>query len=216
MTTKTLTNRARKSKTELNQETLDFLEQLNFVSKAQTKAGVPYQTHCVIKNGILSAFDGTITIGINCNFDFEACPHTTTLIDAIKNCASDVSITQLNSCALSIKSGKFKATINCMPADQMICIDPDPKIATIDNKILDAFNAVVNIISESATREILAGALLQCNTVIATNGALLVEYWHGINLPSGLLLPRKFIKAVIDSNKNLSGFGFSPKSVTLF
>lgn len=216
MAAKNFAARARKSKTELNQETLDFLQSLTFVSKAQSKTGVPYQTHCVIKNGILSAFDGVITIGIACKFDFEACPHTLSLIDAIKNCASDVAITQLNNCSLSIKSGKFKATIDCYPSDNMICIAPDPKVATIDNRILDAFNAVVNIISDSAPKECLAGALLQCNSVLATNGALLVEYWHGINLPSGLLLPKKFIKSVIDSDKNLVGFGYSPNSVTFY
>lgn len=216
MTAKNFATRARKSKTELNQETLDFLQSLTFVSKAQSKLGVPYQTHCVIKNGILSAFDGVITIGVACKFDFEACPHTMSLIDAIKNCASDVSITQLNNCVLSIKSGKFKASIQCHPSDNMICIAPDPKIATIDNRILDAFNAVVNIVSETAAKECLAGVLLQCNSVLATNGALVVEYWHGINLPSGLLLPKKFVKSVIDSDKNLTGFGYSPNSVTFY
>ena len=189
---------------------------MNFISKAQSKLGVPYQTHCVIKNGILSAFDGTITIGIACKFDFEACPHTLSLIDAIKNCSSDVSITQLNNCVLSIKSGKFKASIDCHPSDNMVCIPPDPKIATIDNRLLDAFNCVVNIVSETAAKECLAGVLLQCNSVLATNGMLLVEYWHGINLPSGLLLPKKFVKAVIDSDKNIAGFGYSPNSVTFY
>jgi hypothetical protein len=61
-----------------------------------------------------------------------------------------------------------------------------------------------------------ASILLNGQSVIATNGKVLFEYWHGIDLPPALPIPKALIGPLSKINKKLTKFGYSNSSITLF
>ncbi|AMW36144.1 DNA polymerase III beta subunit [Xanthomonas phage XAJ2] len=189
---------------------------LKFIAPAQKKAGLHYQTHCVFYGGNVIAFDGLLTIGHPIEEDIHCCPESLKLLESLNKCGQELNITQLDSGRLSIKSGRFKAIVNCHPFNEMPYVGPDQLCAVIDDRIKEAFSAIGQIISESADRIVCACICLRANTAVATNGFVLAEYWHGIDLPDNLLIPKLAVKAICAATKKLVGFGFSTHSATFF
>lgn len=207
--------RARKVK-EQNSGAASLIEALKFVALAQQKEGTPYQTHCIINGGRIGAFNGTFATGHLIEDDLSACPHTIKLLDALGKCGANLAITQLDSGRLSIKSDRFKALVPCVPFDSLGFIEPDAPIAPIDDRLKLGFDMVSPLLNETAPKAMFAAALLQANSIVGTNGSMLIEYWHGIDLPPGLLIPKAAMTAVCKTNKKLCRFGYSPNSVTFF
>lgn len=207
--------RARKPK-EQNSGAASLIEALKFVGLAQQKEGTPTQTHCIINGGRMMAFNGIFATGHLVEDDLSACPHTTRLLDALGKCGANLSITQLDSGRLSIKSDRFKAFVPCIPFDQLTAVEPDAPCATIDDRLKVGFDLVAPILSETAQKAMFAGALLQAGSIVGTNGHVLVECWHGIDLPPGLLIPKAALQALVKTPKKLAKFGFSPNSATFF
>lgn len=207
--------RARKPKAKAN-GAAPLIEALKFIGLAQQKEGAPHQTHCHISNGRIMAFNGVFATGCLIEDDLSACPHTTRLLDALGKCGEKLSITQLDSGRLSIKSDRFKAFVPCAKFDEIPVIEPDAPCADIDDRLKQGFEMVAPLLGETAQRAIYAGALLQSGSIVGTNGALLVEFWHGIDLPPGLIVPKAALQAVAKTAKKLTRFGFSPNSATFF
>lgn len=207
--------RARKPK-EQNSGAASLIEALKFVALAQQKEGTPVQTHCIINQGRMMAFNGIFATGHLIDDDLSACPHSTRLLDALGKCGANLSITQLDSGRLSIKSDRFKAFVPCVPFDQLVCVEPDAPCAAIDDRLKAGFDMVAPILSETAQKAMFAGALLQAGSIVGTNGHVLVEYWHGIDLPPGLIVPKAALQALTKTAKKLTRFGFSPNSATFF
>lgn len=194
-----------------------LINALKFVSVAQKKQGqAAHHSHCVFYGGYVTAYDGLLTAGCPIEEDIHACPNTFKLLDALTKCAEKLSITQLESGKLSIKSEKFKAIVPCEILENMPYVGPDVNCAVVDDRLKTAIETVVPLTSESADRIALTAVLIQANTAVATNGHVLLECWHGIDLPPNLLIPKAAAKAIINVGKKLTGFGFSTGSVTFF
>ena len=181
---------------------------LQFVSIAQKDKGSTFQTHCQIANNQIVAFDGNLSAGHYVEDELTACPQTKVLKEALLKCGQALSITQLDNKRLAIKSDKFSAFVPCF-TDEMPLIVPDLPVAPIDDRLKTGFEVVGLLAKEGAERVVLASILLNANSMIGTNGHIVVEYWHGINLPCGLVLPKSFISAILKTDKTLSQFGFS-------
>jgi len=67
---------------------------------------------------------------------------------------------------------------------------------------------------EGAQRVALAAVCMAGPTVMATNGFVVVEAWHGCDLPPFMLIPKLAIAALLKIEKKLIGFGCSDRSVT--
>lgn len=207
--------RARKPKDAAN-GAASLIEALKFIALAQQKEGTPVQTHCVVSSGRAMAFNGIFATGHLVEDDLSACPHTIRLLDALGKCGETLSITQLDSGRLSIKSGAFKAFIQCIPFGEVPMIEPDSPCATIDDRLKAGFDLIAPLLNETAPRPIFASALLQSGSIVGTNGHVLIEHWHGIDLPPGLLIPKASLQAVTKTAKKLARFGFSQNSATFF
>ena len=182
-----------------------LLDALKFVSQASAKAGTPAQTHCTIENGILSAFNGTITISHPIHEDLNACPHTFTLLDALSKVVDEVSITQVSESEICVSSGAFSVNVPCSPGIETPI--PPPNIHAITNKIKDALAFVAPIPRDDKTDLVRSSVLLQTGSAVATCGLVIGEYWHGENLPT-MILPKALAKIVGNSPFDLVGFGY--------
>lgn len=209
----TAAKRGRKAKA-TESSAANLVDGLKFVSIAQKEHGEPRQTHCVMGGGWILASDGGISAGCKTEDEISAAPHTRRLLAALQKANGQISIVQLASGRLSVKGTKFSALVPCQELQDMPEIFPDPKIALLTNEIKRAFFACAALTNESAPEPYKAGVLLQANTVVGTNGHALIEYWHGIDLPPGLMIPKASAVAVANCPKNLVGFGFTDRSVT--
>jgi len=208
--------RKRAAKAKATSAASGLIEALKFVSSAQKKGGHVYQQHVVIQNNTISAYDGSLTIGQYIEEDLTACPQSALLMAALLKCGEKLSMAQGDANRITIQSGRFKANVPCVDLTSMPATTPDPPIAHIDNRIKDGFNAVMALATEGAKHVIEASLLLQANSVVATNRSVIIEYWHGIDLPPGLVIPKASAQVIAKCDKNLTGFGFSPYSATFW
>lgn len=197
-------------------EPLRLLQALEFMALVQKDKGAPYQTHVMLANNCAVGFDGVLAAGHLIDESLFACPHTLTMLAALKRCEGALSVTQLDSGRLSVKSGKFRALVPCTPNATLPGVMPDPVAGPITNALRDGLLAVSPIIVENSQRVITAAAAVRANSVVATNGNMILEYWHGIDLPPNMLVPKLFINALARIDKNLVSFGFSATSFTVY
>lgn len=193
-----------------------LLAALKFVSVAQKKSGPVETQFCRIFGGFVTATNGVLTAGARVEEDLQTCPHTMQMIAALSKVAGDVSIVQLSENALSVASGSLRALVPCVTFAQLPQVMPDESCATIDDRIKTAFADVSGLATEGAPNATYAAVLLQAQTAVATNGAALLEAWHGIDLPPGMMLPKCAAVAVAKAKPSLQGFGFSQSSATFW
>lgn len=193
-----------------------LLAAIEFCSCVSEKVGAPYETHIGLKSNWAVAFNGIVAAGSPIEEDVYCYPHTMLLIDALSKCEETFSLTQLDNGRLSVKSGKFKAIVPCLDPILMQEALPDPQLAPITNKFKEAVEAVGVLASENAMHVLTASVLMNGQSVISTNRTMLFEYWHGLDLPSNIPLRKEFIKALVKTKKNLTGFGLGKSSVTIF
>jgi hypothetical protein len=193
-----------------------LLDALQFCSVVSEKLGASYETHIGLRNNWAIAFNGIIAAGAPIVEDIVCHPHTLLLFDALSKCEENYSLTQLDNGRLSVKSGKFKAVVPCLDPTLMQEALPDPMIVGIDNKFKDAVEAVGVLASENAQHVLTASVLMNGASVISTNRVMLLEYWHGLDLPPNIPLPKQFVAALVKQKKALTGFGFSRSSATFY
>lgn len=193
-----------------------LLKALEFVSCVSENVGAPHETHVGLKNKWAVAFNGIVAAGAPIDEDIYCYPHTIDMLTALSKCEENFSLTQLDNMRLSIKSGKFKAVVECLEPIIMQEAMPDPPIVGITNKFKEAVEAVGVLASENAQHVLTASVLMNGPSVISTNRTMLFEYWHGLDLPINMPLPKEFVKSLCAHKKNLTQFGCSNCSATFY
>lgn len=210
------TRARRPKKTEEPSPADSLIAGLKFIKPAQKAVGTIQQQYSAISGHWIAASNGILTIGAKIEDDLTACPHSTQLLDALLKCGHELSITQLSETALSVKSDKFKAVIPCVTFAEVGLTGPDEQIAVIDDRVKAAFDCVMCLATDGAPNAVHAAVLLQAGSAVATNGHALLEYWHGVDLPPGLLVPKASAVAIVKAGKPLTGFGYSGTSATFW
>jgi hypothetical protein len=192
-------------------------EALNFVAPASNDGvTAPYQAHARMAGNWIIATDGALSAGHPIEEELALCPHIGRLIDALNKAGSTLAITERDNGTLMITGDKLRAVIPCIPGDQYPALMPDPRIATIDERIKEGFTKLLPLAKEDAERIVEISVLLRANSMFSCNGQVIFEFWHGIDLPPGMAIPKAFVAAVAKQSKKLEGFGFSDKSVTFY
>lgn len=189
---------------------------LDFIKVAQVDKANDLQTksHCRLAAGYAVAFDGVLALGHPIDEDLNLCPHTYRLVDALKRCKQTLSITQLDGDKLVIKSGGFRAVIPCLNPAALPYAVPDVQAGEIDESIKEGFALLNPIVSGAGQTTVEASLLLQNNSMVATDRQVMLEFWHGINLPDGLAIPKQAVTAVCKIGLKPVGIGVSDRTVT--
>lgn len=211
MATKTPRARAKKEPKVLDNS---LLLALQFVNAAQRETGTLQQTHCVLRDHWAVASDSVMTLGHPIADDLAACPQTKRLIDALGRCAEGFSVTQHDADRLSVKAGGFRVAVPCIDLADVPVFWADPVVAPIDGRFTDACRAIAHLSTEGAQRVVYASLLMCGQSVVATNGTVIAEAWHGIDLPPAIVMPKASIAALLKIDKKLTGFGCSDRSIT--
>lgn len=192
-----------------------LLDALKFLSLVTKDVGAPCVTHIYLKQNWAMAFNGVLSAGHKITETIEACPHNKLMIEALSKCEQEFTIAQ-DGARLAIKSGKFKAFVPCLDQSLLQIYAPDEPIAVINDTLKVALEAVSVLANEQAQNILMSSILLNGTSVIATNRVMIFEYWHGINMPSNLAIPKTVVQALVKITKKLTGFGFSDNSVTFW
>lgn len=161
-----------------------------------------------------TAFNGVIAAGCPITEDIYACPNSKLIVEALSKCGEHISFTQLEH-KLSIKSDKFKAIVPCIDPTLLNIALPDNPICPITDAFKEGLSIVGTLANENAQSVHLASILMNGPSLIATNGKVVIEYWHGLNLPPGISLPKALVEP-LNNTKKLAQFGFSQSSVTFW
>lgn len=193
----------------------ELVEALAFVSNAANKGLHEWVDYVVLHGNYAIAGNGMVTAGYPIAEDITACPHLAKLKTAISKCSKSLNITQLDNGKLSVKGEKLVAQVDCLSLDAYPFVQPDQNIASIDDRIKVAFSICGEVISEDGTRMVESALLLEANQCTACDGKTLLQYWHGIDLPPDLVLPKAFVALICKIKLPLVGFGYTPgRSVT--
>lgn len=198
------------------QETSKLIEALKFTSTILKKEGDINETFVNLNNKWAFAFNGILAIGHPIEEDIKACPHNYKLLEALSKCGQNISITQMDENRLSIKSDKMKAIVPCIDYDSFFVMSPDTPQAEVSDKFIQAAN-LVSIVSKDDTNEVVTSSiLLNGQSVIGTDSKLIIEYWHGLNMPVGISVPKALISTIVKIGKSVSKVGCSPSSITFW
>ena len=93
---------------------------------------------------------------------------------------------------------------------------PDAPIADIDDNLKSALE-IVGILANENSQDIVGASLLfNGRSVVASDRTIIFECWHGIDLPTGLSLPKAIIGPLNKAGKKLTKLGWSESSVTFY
>lgn len=194
---------------------LPLVAALNFVESTLNNARNTAQEHCFIGHNQIVATDGCLTVGYPFESDISTYPHSAKLLAALKKCDSTVALTLTDAQRLSVKSGKFRAVIDCLDAGQFYAGAPDAAIAPIDERLRTGLEAIGHLADEKADRLMCATIFIKSGVMVATNGYSILEYWHGNDLPE-MVLPKPSANAIVKTSFKLQRFGFSGNSATFY
>ncbi len=190
-----------------------LLAALRSISAITKSDGSALETHVVLSNGWVTASNGIIAIGEKVEHDLLCAPHAEMLINALSKCKDTISITQLDT-KLSITSGPFRAQVPFIPIENLQRPSPDQICGPLDNRLRVSFEAVAQVPEKEET-PLTASVLISGGSVFATDRTVIMESYHGCHLPV-LSIPKAFAKLIAKGKKDITGFGFSNNSFTLW
>ena len=130
-----------------------MLKELKFVQGAVGKKEfIPAITHFCIENGHVRAYNGTIALSSPIACDLNCKPKAVPMVQAIGKCNETISLSMTPAGRLSIKSGSFKAFIECIEESQAH-VTPEGEEIFFDGEILLAgLKTVQDFIGNDASR----------------------------------------------------------------
>lgn len=179
-----------------------MLSELKFVQGAVAKKDfIPAVTHFAIRDGTVRAFNGIIALSSPIACNLNCTPKAVPMVQAISKCTDTISLSMTATGRLSIKSGNFKAFIECIEGTDSHLEPEGERIEINGEQLLKAFKAVQDFIGVDASRAWTMGVLLKGQSVFATNNVCLVEYWIGENFPIVVNIPRSAIAEIVRINE---------------
>lgn len=189
---------------------------LTFVSQGIEEGGETYKAHARIVNGYVVTLNGQLCVGHPIEDDLQICPHVPTWIAAINKSGKRMDQTVNDKGNLSITGENIRAIVPCILPEFMPPVMPDQRIADLSDNLKEGFKALLPLVTEDGDRVHEISVLLRANSMVAVNGQVMFEYWHGIDLPPGLAIPKGAAKAISSVPEKLEGFGWTPNRTATF
>ena len=196
-----------------------MLESLQFVQGAVAKKDyIPALTHFHIANGRITGYNGYVALSSPIDLNLDATPRADQLIKAIRTCKDTVQLHMTPAGKLAVKSGKFKAFVECLEKEAYPAIEPEGEATAHwqpgECGIMDALRVVAPFIAEDASRPWARGVLFRGPSCVATNNIVLVEYWVGKTFPFEVNLPQEGVKELLRIGEQPISVQMAENSIT--
>lgn len=174
-----------------------MLAELKFVKGSVAKKDFDGAlTHFCIEKGTVRGYNGKIALCTPISLDMEAKPKAEAFIMAIESCTDTIAIHRTPTGRLSIKSGAFKALVDCMD-EPFPDVQPEGEELQTGGGLLKCFQTLAPFIAEDASREWARGIMLRGSSAFVTNNVVLIEYWLGQPFPKEVNVPQMAIKELL-------------------
>lgn len=192
-----------------------MLKELRFVQGAVSRKDfIPAMTHFAIENSRVRSYNGILALSSPIPFDINCYPKADMLVKAIGNCEETVALAITAAGRLSVKSGAFRALIQCVEKSD-VHVEPSGDIVECDGAtLLKAFQVLEPFCGDDASRSWTNGILLRRQSAFATCNVILCEYWCGVDFPRVVNIPLAAVKEVIRIGEPPSYLQMDDKSVT--
>lgn len=183
------------------------------------KAGDDQSMYCNMGVNRAVAFNMVLAAGAPVEVDFTACPHTALFLRAIDECGKEYQVTQLSTEKLLVRSETWQAYIPCANPLTLSWPIPDAPRAPVDDRLTLALKKTAGVVDAKGETVVESSFQLQPFSCLATNRRVILQAWHGIDMPPGLLLPlsaAKILFKVHKAGKHLTMFGFSKETITFY
>lgn len=191
-----------------------MLEDLKFVQGAVARKDyVQALTHFDIRDGRIKGYNGTLALSSPINLNLDVKPKAVEFVKAIQTCKDTVQMNMTPAGRLSIKSGKFKALVNCIEGD-FPDVEPEGEVVELSGQLLTAIKVLNPFIAEDASRPWARGILINGSCAFATNNVVLVQYWLGHHFPYIVNIPKPAVQELLRINQEPTHVQLSPSSIT--
>lgn len=191
-----------------------MLDILKFVKGAVAKKDiVPTLTHFRIHKGSITGYNGMIAISSPIDIGLDCQPKAADFIKAIETCKGIVHLSMTPAGRLTVKSGSFKAHINCVQED-FPDVKPEGQVVQLNGGLLTALKVLEPMIAEDASRPWARSILLRGQFAHATNNVVICQYWLGFDFPFDLGIPHATVNELIAIGEEPESVQFCENSVT--
>lgn len=180
-----------------------MLDPLRFVATAVAKKDyVPELTHYRIKSGRVTGYNGMFALSSPIDIDLDVRPKAQPLLAAVAACEDVITLYTTATGRLAIKSGKFRAYIECLPDEPAHTVLPEGEEVELGPLFMEGIHQVAPIMGIDASRPWAMGIKLQNQSMFATNNVIMVEYWHGVQIPIDVVIPAQAVNELLRINED--------------
>lgn len=190
-------------------------EALALLSIVKPDPVLPQSEYVFINNGVAVAHNGTLTIGMRVDAGFNGYAHMALLKEAMGHVGKQLTLTVVDPNSLSVSSGDYHSIVPLMDPGRVIPTPPDQNVYAINKQVKEALITASKLTRDTAETVMEASVLMNGPTVVGTNRAMLIEAWHGFQLPTRLPLPKVFVTALDKAGSDPVGFGMGQETITV-
>lgn len=192
-----------------------MLDALKFVQGAVARKDfVPALTHFRIADGRIRGYNGKIALCSPIDLKLEATPRAQQFIKAVQTCKETVQLNLTPAGKLSVKSGSFRAYVECLDDGTFPSIEPEGTTIPLNGEFLKGLKVVAPFIAEDASRPWARGVLFRGPSCFATNNVVLIEYWLGYYFPVDLNVPEEAVNELLRIGEEPISMQITSTSVT--
>ncbi|MBL4904263.1 MAG: hypothetical protein JKY62_16695 [Desulfocapsa sp.] len=175
-----------------------MLKALQFVKGSIASKGFdPTLMHFRIENGHIKGFNGSLALSSPIELDLDVSPKAIPFVKAITACKATTVMHVTPTGKLSIKSGKFKAFVECAPDEAYPEIKPEGKIIPLKGSFIETLKKLQPFMAEDASRPWARGILLKGQSAFVTNNIIIIEAWMERPFPVEVNIPASAIKELV-------------------
>lgn len=192
-----------------------MLDTLKFVQGAIAKKDlVPELTHFRIEGGLVKGYNGRLALCAPVDMDLDVTPKATPFVKAIQTCTETIQLNMTPNGKLSVKSGNFRALVDCLPEEAYPNLEPEGEWYQLDFELVEVLKKLAPFISEDASRPWSRGVLLQGHSAYATNNVIVVEHWLPDACPITVNIPRAAVQEIVRIGEDPVGIQVADNSIT--
>lgn len=171
-----------------------MLKELKFVQgSVARKDFVPALQHFRIKDGWIKGYNGNLSLCCPIALDLDITPKALPFIKAVETCQQEVSMSLNKAGKLVIKSGRFKALVDCEVTGTFPELEPEGVPVPLPGGLLPVLKKLFPFIADDASRPWARGILLKGGSAFVTNNIVVVEHWLGVPFPLPVSIPKSAI-----------------------
>lgn len=192
-----------------------LLSATKFLALASRAEGQPYETHMGILSTYATSFNGLVSAGVPIKTNLFAAPNTMQFLNALAKIGNDISITALDNNTLAVQTSKARFVIPCVAMDMLSHQQPDAAAAQIDDRFRLALETC-NVCTVDNGAPYAGAVYLNGQSCVGTDGKVIIQIAHGLNLPTGKLLPKASVDIFIKAQKKFTHLGYSERTATIW